>query len=77
MELGFLPGSAVTVIRRAPFGGPLLCRVRNASIALRRTDACSICVQQEDCCLLPDACSAVVQKTESGTTTPVAEYAAH
>lgn len=77
MELGFLPGSAVTVIRRAPFGGPLLCRIRNASIALRQADAGLICVQQESCCAHSDACSSVAQETMSSVVVPVAELAAH
>ena len=39
MELGFLPGSAVTAARCAPSGDPLVFRVDGAEIALRRETA--------------------------------------
>jgi len=45
MELGFIPGSVVTVLRRAPFGGPVQYRVRGVSVSMRPADASSICVE--------------------------------
>ncbi|MEE9275102.1 MAG: FeoA family protein [bacterium] len=39
LELGLLPGAEVEVVRRAAFGGPLECRFRSASYALRAEDA--------------------------------------
>ncbi|MFO0978456.1 MAG: FeoA family protein [Planctomycetaceae bacterium] len=45
MELGFIPGSVVTVLRRAPFGGPVQYRIRGVSVSMRPADASSICVE--------------------------------
>ena len=45
MELGFIPGSLVTVLRRAPFGGPVQYRIRGVSVSMRPADAASICVE--------------------------------
>lgn len=45
MELGFVPGEEVTVLRRAPFGGPLLCHIRGTSIGLRVEEAQCVHVQ--------------------------------
>jgi ferrous iron transport protein A len=42
MELGFLPGSAVELSRRSPFGDPSVFRVDDAEIALRRETASRI-----------------------------------
>ena len=39
MELGFLPGSLVTVARRSPFGDPRVYRVDGSEVALRRETA--------------------------------------
>lgn len=39
MELGFVPGSAVVAVRRAPGGGPCVFRVDGAEIAMRRETA--------------------------------------
>ena len=39
MELGFVPGAAVQVLRRAPFGGPVQYRVQGVSLTMRPEDA--------------------------------------
>ena len=39
LDLGFLPGTKVTVVRRAPLGDPTAYRVRGAMLALRHEDA--------------------------------------
>lgn len=41
-DLGFTPGALVAVTRRAPFGGPLLVRVADYEVALRRGEAQAI-----------------------------------
>ncbi len=42
MELGLLPGTRVTVLGRAPLGGPLELLVRGCSLTLGREDAGAI-----------------------------------
>ena len=39
LDLGFLPGTQVTVVRRAPLGDPTAYKVRGAMLALRHEDA--------------------------------------
>ena len=39
MELGFIPGAAVTALQRAPFGGAASYEVMGTVIALRSADA--------------------------------------
>lgn len=39
LELGFTPGEAVTVLRRAPLGGPLQVKIRDTHFAIGRVDA--------------------------------------
>lgn len=39
LEMGFLPGSEVEVVRTAPMGCPLYVKVSNHRLALRRKDA--------------------------------------
>jgi len=39
MELGFVPGATVQVLRRAPFGGPVQYRVQGVSLTMRPDDA--------------------------------------
>lgn len=38
-DLGFVPGTAVAVVRRAPLGDPTLYALRGTEIALRREEA--------------------------------------
>jgi Fe2+ transport system protein FeoA len=42
MELGLLPGTRVTVTRVAPLGDPLLLRVRDSALSLRRREALGV-----------------------------------
>ncbi len=51
MELGFVPGATVQVVRRAPFGGPVQYRLHGVSITMRPADAAVVHVQ-----MLADAC---------------------
>jgi len=39
MELGFVPGTSVTVVRRAPMGDPIEFSVRGVHLSLRRSEA--------------------------------------
>ncbi len=47
MELGLLPGTIVTVHRRAPLGDPLELRLRGYALSIRRSEARSILVDPE------------------------------
>lgn len=39
MELGFIEGEDITVLRRAPLGGPIQVQVRGTHYAICRTEA--------------------------------------
>jgi Fe2+ transport system protein FeoA len=39
LDLGFVPGTPVRVLRRAPLGDPTLYEVRGTRLCLRRTEA--------------------------------------
>lgn len=39
MEMGMVPGAAISVVRTAPLGDPLQICLRNYHLALRRADA--------------------------------------
>lgn len=45
LELGFVAGEPVTLVRRAPFGGPVQLLVRSTSYAIGRDDANFIFVE--------------------------------
>lgn len=45
MDLGFVEGTKVTVIRRSPLGDPTAYQVRGAVIALRKEEAAKIQVR--------------------------------
>jgi len=45
LEMGFVPGTVVRVIKRAPFGDPLEFAVRGGHISLRAAEAGRICVE--------------------------------
>ncbi len=45
LELGFLPGTDVTVRGRAPFGDPMLFFLRGYELTLRASDAKEILVE--------------------------------
>ena len=42
MEMGVIPGVAVTVVKAAPFGDPVEIRVRGYSLAMRKNEADAI-----------------------------------
>lgn len=45
MEMGFVPGTLVEVLRRAPFGGPVQYRVHGVSISMRSSEASCVSVE--------------------------------
>ena len=45
LELGFVPGTPVEVVRRAPLGDPTVYAVRGTRFCLRRTEASRILVR--------------------------------
>ena len=46
MTMGMTPGTKITVLRSAPLGDPIAIGVRSYSLALRRSDAEKVQVQQ-------------------------------
>jgi ferrous iron transport protein A len=48
MEMGFVPGAAVRMVKTAPLGDPIQVCVRNYDLALRRAEAKSIVVSVDD-----------------------------
>jgi Fe2+ transport system protein FeoA len=46
MEMGIVPGVSVRVIKSAPFGDPLEIRVRGYNLAMRKSEADSIEVNE-------------------------------
>jgi ferrous iron transport protein A len=47
LSLGFMPDCQVDVVRRAPLGDPIQCRVANSCVTLRRSEARFIEVEEE------------------------------
>jgi len=47
VELGFTPGTSVRLIARAAFGGAIAFQIRGTMIALRRSDATIVEVENE------------------------------
>jgi ferrous iron transport protein A len=45
--MGFVPGTVVRVIKRAPFGDPLELQVRGGHISLRAAEAARVEVEVE------------------------------
>lgn len=45
MEMGLLPGTPVSVTRRAPFGDPIELRVRGYSLSIRAAEAHRVIVE--------------------------------
>lgn len=45
LEMGVLPGTRVTVVRRAPLGDPLELRLRGYSLSIRASEAREIDVE--------------------------------
>lgn len=46
MEMGIVPGVTVRVVKSAPFGDPLEIRVRGYNLAMRKTEAQAIEVEE-------------------------------
>lgn len=45
LDLGFIPGTPVRVVRRAPLGDPVSFELRGSRICLRRTEAARVFVE--------------------------------
>ncbi len=48
LDLGLVPSTLVEVVREAPLGGPVTYRVRGSYLAMRRTEAAYILVEEVD-----------------------------
>jgi Fe2+ transport system protein FeoA/Mn-dependent DtxR family transcriptional regulator len=46
LDMGFVPGAEVTVLRKASLGDPTEYRVKGTGVAMRRTDANSVMVEE-------------------------------
>jgi Fe2+ transport system protein FeoA len=46
LEMGFVPGTEVLVVRSAPLGDPIEYAVMGGRVAMRRTDAAMILVEE-------------------------------
>ena len=49
MDLGLLEGARVEMILSAPLGDPILVQVMDTSLSLRRNEAASILIGDENC----------------------------
>lgn len=47
LDLGFVPGTPLRVVRRAPFGDPIEVEIRGYRICLRHGDVRDVCVIPE------------------------------
>jgi ferrous iron transport protein A len=45
MDLGLLPGTEVSIVRKAPFGGPLVVQFRGYQISFRLSEAQHIMIE--------------------------------
>lgn len=48
LEMGLVPGTEVTVTRRAPLGDPIELSVRGYKLSIRKAEARSITLQREE-----------------------------
>jgi Fe2+ transport system protein FeoA/Mn-dependent DtxR family transcriptional regulator len=46
LDMGFVPGAEVSMVRKAPLGDPIEYRIKGTAIALRREDAASVLVEE-------------------------------
>jgi Fe2+ transport system protein FeoA/Mn-dependent DtxR family transcriptional regulator len=46
LDMGFVPGADVAVIRKAPLGDPIEYRIKGTAVALRREDADTVLVEE-------------------------------
>ena len=47
LDLGFVPRTPITVVRRAPLGDPIEIELRGYRLCLRRADVAALCVRAE------------------------------
>jgi len=47
LDLGMLPGTEVQVVRKAPFGGPMIVQVRGYQIGIRVSEAKEIVIEPD------------------------------
>ncbi len=47
LDLGFIPESQIDVVRKAPLGDPIQCKVANYNVTLRKAEAALIAVEEE------------------------------
>ena len=47
-EMGVMPGTIVRLVRKTPFGGPILLKVNNYYLSIRKEDALLIKVKNYD-----------------------------
>ncbi len=47
LDLGFVPESQIDVVRRAPLGDPIQCKVADYNVTLRKSEASLIEVESE------------------------------
>lgn len=45
LDLGFVPESEVDVVRKAPLGDPIQCKIANYNVTLRKSEAALIEVE--------------------------------
>ena len=48
LDMGLIPGTAVTVRKVAPMGSPMELRLRGYELTLRKADAANITVEQKE-----------------------------
>ena len=48
LDLGFVPESEINIIRQAPLGDPIQCKVANYNVTLRKAEASLIEVTQNE-----------------------------
>ena len=48
LELGLFPGQEIEVVQTAPFGGPVKIKIKDYCLALRRSEADYIEVEEEN-----------------------------
>lgn len=47
LDLGFIPNCQIDVVRKAPLGGPIQCKVANYNVTLRKSEASLIEVEED------------------------------
>lgn len=48
LDLGFIPGTSITFLRRAPLGDPLVVEIRRRTLMLRKDEALAVSVSAEE-----------------------------